>query len=130
VTERRIGRRIPTSDFPVSVVTTTSRRRLGDPSSWFGKARTRVDGQVLDVSVSGVRVATARDVDLPLGTVVELDVGKVVVSAAVRRREDDGEKAAAYGFELIDLQEPLRSEFYGQVFTARPDLEERWNRSR
>ena len=130
-TEKRIGRRVPTPDFPVSIiVTSTVRRRLGDPSSWFAKTEvTRVDGEMLDVSVTGIRVATSRDVDLPLGTVVELEVGKVVVSAVVRRRDDGGEEVAAYGFELIDLREPLRSEFYGQVFTARPDLEELWKRA-
>ena len=131
-TEKRIGRRVPTPNLPLTLVTTAvPERRLGHPSTWRGRSReVRIPVEVLDLSVTGARVRTTRDVDLAPGSTIRIEVGTAEASALVRRREPGGGvEHAIYGIEFVDLREPLRSEFYGQVFANQPDLEELWNRS-
>ncbi len=126
---RRIGRREPMSDLlidwqpPVAKEASRFRRRRGQ----VGQAAT---AEVLDLSLSGAKVAVAGADLLPVGTTVRIARHGAAGIAIVRRVVDDPGGRSIYGIQFLVLDPALGRQVSSLLTGRRAHLEERWRRAR
>lgn len=123
--EARIGRRVDAPGLVLDWRPPATRRR------WLGRRPTAdPQAEVVDLSVSGARVAVADAERLAPGIVVGIGLEGASGTAAVRRVEDDGHGRLLYGIEFKDLEPALRKRLGTLATTDEADLASRWERAR
>ncbi|MGK2947610.1 MAG: PilZ domain-containing protein [Acidimicrobiales bacterium] len=123
--EARIGRRVDAHGLVLDWRPATAKR------SWRSR-RSPVDAaaEVVDLSVSGARVAVADDEPLAAGVLVGIGLDGCAGMAAVRRVEAGSNGRSIYGIEFKDLDPALR-ERLGQLARAdQGELASQWQRAR
>lgn len=123
--EARIGRRVDAPDLVLDwrPPARRRRRRTRHPVPPGG-------AEVLDLSVSGARVAVADHEPLAAGVVVGIGLDGWSGLAAVRRVEAGGHGVWVYGIEFKDLDPALRERLGEVVRSDQGALASEWQRAR
>jgi hypothetical protein len=126
--ERRIAGRGPVEPIAVTLhATERSSGRLGGTRS----KKVAESAFIVDLSVSGAGVV-CRSIDgLAVRSVVELRLGELAATAAVRRIVERDDGRVVYGVDFVDMDPGMRELLFGLVERRRPDgLEESWTNAR
>ncbi|HXH57070.1 PilZ domain-containing protein [Iamia sp.] len=125
--DKRVGRRVQVDPQPVlwrvdpSKSAPARRRRFRAPPT----------AELLDVSVSGLRVRGPAPRDLRVGTVLAIEVDGLVGRVRIRRMDpEDGGRQCEYGLELVDAQSPLTLHLHRQLSKMSDVSASQWHGSR
>lgn len=124
--DKRVGRRVQVD--PQQILWRVDPTRSGPARR--PRFRAPPTAELLDVSVSGLRVRGPAAKDIRVGTVLAIEVDGLVGRVRVRRIDAaDGDRQCEYGLELVDAQSPLTLHIHRQLSKMSDVSASRWHGS-
>lgn len=122
---RRIGRRTPAGGLTIAwhLVDVVDKPRWGRRRVTVAREET---AELLDLSLSGAKVAVDEVDPIPVGTQVRIAIERDEGTAIVRRVEPGPDGTSIYGIHFLQLSPPLQAQFAKLLEGDRGYLESRW----
>jgi hypothetical protein len=124
-TDRRVGKRVETPRLPVKI-------RYVVPASrwWQSNVDCAADGYVADMSMTGVGLFIPRNVALPIGSVVTVEIRGATGQMIVRGARNVDDFWAQYGFEYCALEGDFHELVSQLVAGTHIEFDWQWNIAR